>query len=120
MAAQGARTWGGLTISSASVLSVNVSSNHSLTYLALNCAALTSLMASQCYRLEQLQEGFTCPNLKFANLAGCKALQGNYLLLLSQKLTCECLRVAVLGWHLSEFMHLHHATCMRTFRGAEA
>ena len=56
---------------------MNVSSNHGLSHLALNCAALTSLMASQCYRLEQLQEGFSCPNLKFVNFAGCKALQGN-------------------------------------------
>lgn len=56
---------------------MNVSSNSSLSHLGLNCAALTSLMASQCYRLEQLQEGFSCPNLKLANFAGCKALQGN-------------------------------------------
>lgn len=68
---------GKLVICSASVLSVNVSSNSSLSHLALNCAGLTSLMASQCYRLEQLQDGFSCPNLKVANFAGCKALQGD-------------------------------------------
>ena len=68
---------GKLVICSASVLSVNVSSNSSLSHLALNCAGLTSLMASQCYRLEQLQEGFSCPNLEAANFAGCKALQGD-------------------------------------------
>ena len=57
---------------------MNVSSNSSLSHLAMNCAALTSMMASQCYRLEQLQEGFSCPSLEVANLAGCKALQGEY------------------------------------------
>ena len=72
----GCQNLGKLVISSASLLSINVSSNSSLSHLGLKCAALTSLAASLCHRLEQLQEDFTCPNLKGANFAGCKALQG--------------------------------------------
>ena len=63
-------------VTSASLLSLNVSSNPSLTHLGLKCAALESVAGSQCHRLEQLQEDFSCPSLRTINLAGCKALQG--------------------------------------------
>ena len=65
-----------VVISSASLLSLNISGNSALRHLDLRCAALTSLTASQCHRLEQLQEGFACPSLKAVNFAGCSSLQG--------------------------------------------
>ena len=65
-----------IVISSASLLSLNISGNSALRHLDLRCAALTSLTASQCHRLEQLQEGFACRSLKAVNFAGCSCLQG--------------------------------------------
>lgn len=65
-----------VVISSASLLSLNISGNSALCHLDVRCAALTSLTASQCHRLEQLQEDFACPSLKAVNFAGCSSLQG--------------------------------------------
>ena len=65
-------------VASLSLLSLNVSSNPSLTHLGLRCAAIKLVAASQCHRLEQLHEDFACPSLRSINLAGCKALQGKF------------------------------------------
>lgn len=67
---------GKVVLTCAQLRSLNVSGNGSLTHLALNCAALESLSASQCPRLVGLVEGSSFPALLNANFAFCKSLTG--------------------------------------------